>query len=1623
MPTTSGPKTFSYSTCKRTASASTVIGVVVNEFPRLLRDEVERTDDPNLWVLSDCAPLERGHLATLVRQTIFGHFSSRALQGEADSNADRLLDIGELFRFVQANVAHWVADATAGVARQTPMLLCGRALKEPPSSYPVLLAVAALQQNEPKDAAKDAAKPAEPVAAAPAPAPPIAEPTATATPAPTIASPTAAATADAKPAAPAAPLDPNALPTIKLPDPALTAAPLPPAIKPLTVEMPKQEMKSEALLALGRQMQVAIEDRSRGAAVPVDFGPQWWRAARSEFRSLERMQADPSVDARVKEISIRRAVTSLGEFANGRPLTTGDEALRKLEALRGSVAPPTEELRTWALVERAVSEGAAQPSADLKELITALDAAFAADTSTAFDALAAKAWSPVAERYEEFHFARRLGRAADVSWTTRRLAWHTCREGERAGAEDQPRTSLQNADRLRETARREMFDQVDDDWIRQADRAFRDALELYRLAQRAADERRRSSQVRNDALYRASEYVRWVHDGEGDTICAPRHDDVLRFLLLLAEFTELLEQGPEASYDDLLPRRERLEALVAAIEAPLGPPAVDALVRPGSPVPALRHRIEVLLRSGLASITARTRLEEALLRLDADAPKIAAVRELPTTFDFARNPTPHDWRSALRFCVLVTRLSRLTLIDGKSTAKLFEVVSEKKWELAWKRAPQEGDQHAKKEPTHETDESSLEHFAQSNSPDGYDLRAIEREVRRRYAELTHTIEQAAQLAGDLTDPLERTRRLTTLRAARRASYLLDPRDVARLAGADVGRMLQRAEWYDLLVEARDRALLARQDSSNIEAAYLAAVAEDDRELAQKIPSQPPIAPRPLDPVRLLGPAELSLTDEPTRDLKATVEYIGPTAGPVWLIVHYDPDLFEVKLPPGSGIYEQHELKLEIAKIAADAEAKRMKLASAEKIDEPAFIEANKKALAARNAGRFPLEPAGAGLPATWSLSPGERKEVVVQLRRKGTAARRTKVVVNAVTRESYVRVETATTLPSLETISFAPVGGSGSWSRAADGVVLHPLPNRTTDYEFQVANLGTADKVVDVEFIAPEKRLATTLPNSVRTLAISEVLAMVGPAQTLVKIDDLKLPGGAKPVSLAAPKPKEKGEPPPKEADKNNAESTVGTGPKTGDEPPPIPVRQGILMILRERETGNTLLRRIDFRPQRPRRYMDAVVGYNLGLERIEVRVVASDRAAVPPAGVKVKLNFPEPLARGTEAQLEGIVNAPDYTALLYVQAPPSDSRVQTVYLNVDDYPRAFTYHVPCGPPATNIPEVADALELRILAPANGSMFKAPASVIPVELQVDAPIGSFDNDRDVLEVGIDRDRDRDFRDEAPLVLYADRQAEVFLNRWGTNGIVVIKTDVHDFKLEVPGGALQNLRANLVAKAQVGSRIAYSAPLEIGLDGAAPQISRLELKPGRTVAVGGELVVDAWSTDAEMSGTGKIEIGFDVDGSGKFSEKEPPLPALSVAPTRWSLKLPTDKLVPGKATVLVRATDRVGNVGEYSKLALTVVSAADAAALARAAGSRLTGTVRYGTDPLEKAVVSLLGAEDKQIATAESDAAGFFALEAVPAGTYKLTARGLAKNKPRKYEQPLTVPAPPAKVPRLDLQVE
>jgi hypothetical protein len=116
------------------------LGIVANEFPRLLDEEVKRIADPHLWVLTAAGPLEAAHVAHAARRSVFACFVAQGLCGAADRNHDGQVDLDELFDFVRSGVANWTERISNGQESQTPGLFHGGegAVAAPPAKLALL---------------------------------------------------------------------------------------------------------------------------------------------------------------------------------------------------------------------------------------------------------------------------------------------------------------------------------------------------------------------------------------------------------------------------------------------------------------------------------------------------------------------------------------------------------------------------------------------------------------------------------------------------------------------------------------------------------------------------------------------------------------------------------------------------------------------------------------------------------------------------------------------------------------------------------------------------------------------------------------------------------------------------------------------------------------------------------------------------------------------------------------------------------------------------------------------------------------------------------------------------------------------------------------------------------------------------------------------------------------------------------------------------------------------------------------------------------------------------------------------------------------------------------------------
>lgn len=651
------------------------------------------------------------------------------------------------------------------------------------------------------------------------------------------------------------------------------------------------------------------------------------------------------------------------------------------------------------------------------------------------------------------------------------------------------------------------------------------------------------------------------------------------------------------------------------------------------------------------------------------------------------------------------------------------------------------------------------------------------------------------------------------------------------------------------------------------------------------------------------------------------------------------------------------------------------------------------------------------------MKPGVRRTIRLNLRRKVSKSAHTKLIVKAIGDGAYIRHEVKIQMPGQQPIVFLADGPAGSWSASEDGIALNPRPNQATEWIFQLANQSRESVRANARLFSLNGHRHIAIAQGMLTEeSADDILEKLGPMQLLADMPNIELPAGGTRVSLPFPVPtleeneeNESGDAPPKET-------------KTDDKPK-VSVRHGLILVATDEKSGRSAIRRLTFKPQRPRRYVQATAGYDVNRQRLQIQVSAVNPSRIPPTGIKVHCGFAEPLPDGTEAQLDDVIRPTRPEVNLYAVMPMELNATVTAFLDVDGYPRAFAWRIPCYRPSSRLPPIADMMDVRILHPKSGTAFPAPAATVPVQLQVDAPAGAFESEADWIEAGIDIDRDREFRDESTLRLYADRQADVLLRGFGESGRISFDAQVGDFELQIPGAAIQNVRVNLLARLSVGRRSVWSEPVEILLDQAGPKVERIQLRPDRTVLAGDDLEVIVQTADHAMSGVAKVEVGFDVARSGQFDESLPPVEAVAGEGSTWVAMLPTGDVAPGTYTILVLASDEVGNTSEFGKVKIRILTPEQAEALTKAAVNRISGNVYYGKDPLPKADVWLEDEDGEQIGSVKTNSRGYFEITEVPPGKYRLKARGLARNRPRTAEREIEIKPPPAKFSRLRIEVK
>ncbi|MAI78102.1 MAG: hypothetical protein CL917_04110 [Deltaproteobacteria bacterium] len=1561
------------------------IGVFVNDFPGLLKREVERTEDPSLWVLCSHQSCQYSHAAHAVKRSVFGLFVTEGLKGAADFDRNGSVDVGELAAFSSSYVSSWVQQMSDGQAYQEPLLFSGSpGLAR--NEFPVLVnldsAVApydfsieklllpsagsgesrevgtasqGLTNYQPfsgvlrrREARADSLGPAD-------------------TDDSVVAESTRAANGDAdatQSSAIAADNNTSSGAAKKSGD----------AVGGQAKSVPQRRRAQNLLAAAWRDRDLLMQSRDKvnSADSPVANWPHLWKEYQVELADIgNRLRGGVGVDP-----STISRLLSAGAAASSKP---GEASKNQLPDFWKPVV-----VRELASIKKKL------PTLGLARLIFAEnDEALGIDTAGLQLALKQKdskelivwlssgvpSW---AEHYREFVFLKKLVANTELDWALVQKGATTCLCGESVAALDclapgWARARLFQADEWRFTAESLLFNRIGPDWRGRVARGLEEATGAYHDAEMEFFEVRQAQRLCDQLILETPFWIQMQRRTGGIQSNLGMHETSILVSVLrqLNQVLEILETPDKPQISTLRKAKAELLRALAKLERGLSTQVLDQLVQTREQRSGLASKFEYYLQTPLLSFSAR----ESLLA------KVGVIaRRAAGTFESPSGELVRDWNCTQETAVKrglrsrgLTRSAELEL----EFAKLFCVTANDPVKSECNKMLVEIEHYCDLlEKQTDLWSESLDAKIQGN-----DLLTHRRTALKASREIGGVVSRLYQLSLEALQS-DASQQSPDFRFLIRSLRLLDPRDAWRFVDLDVDEISFAANLASTM-QLQDK----REDIASI---YLATdksfVQAAGTNMARAISAHPLLEPQrnlvstvSLD---LPNPNVVDLQDQESQLLPVSLTNHGQESRRVRLAFDYDPELVEV--------------------IGDD------KLMSGLILGTPIF--------SLNKVGGLSTDPGRASICIT--VPPNESQNFRFRIKRKTDA-----VQSNTITLDIYDasnKLERGITTPQLlvrRTLRILlPVATFFVRQSQADGAYtdfyvtnnndlrLKAFPNRLNDFRFGLSGFSGNPKDVSLALYDP--------PSSFATARKSDYSTLLEGRNPLAEYE-YNLLGNREICFPQPPKPEENTDSVVDDSASNTNNKTAAESAQTRSPLSHANLKNGLLAAMTDNTTGQVTYRKIDFRILRPERYVSPSVEYDAGGNRIGIRVSASDIADVPVGGpILLRTRVHGALTERVSGKLTCALTSPTYSGSMFVTLPTPPPSTVRLSLDVDGFPRAFIYDVPSARSVREVPQSTNLTEVKIqtqLEPASSVV--GARAFIPASVRVNAPRGSFESKGDNLSVTVSTltghgsltkrgklTASRDFD--------TDREVTLGFVKALPDGTVRVLSNVTDFEIDLPSKGLENVNLLLACKLNLQDGRSAESSTRIAIDTEPPLIGLARIQGPLNFAtaqskVGIKALV--WDAKSEIQ---KVEAAFDAVGSGEFPSKGPVTLAQRGTQSEWDLLVPTGAEL-GERTLLVRAVDQVGNTSDPYPLRLEVLASGAAESRIQQQTVEIVGTVRFRDELISNAELSLNpvfgkagGNPIQPVAGAKSDSKGFYSIANVPPGSYQLKIRGVIRNRVR-----------------------
>ena len=441
-----------------------------------------------------------------------------------------------------------------------------------------------------------------------------------------------------------------------------------------------------------------------------------------------------------------------------------------------------------------------------------------------------------------------------------------------------------------------------------------------------------------------------------------------------------------------------------------------------------------------------------------------------------------------------------------------------------------------------------------------------------------------------------------------------------------------------------------------------------------------------------------------------------------------------------------------------------------------------------------------------------------------------------------------------------------------------------------------------------------------------------------------------------------------------------------------------------------------------PNRYLDSLAHYDSDRRAVDLSLRLLEESPISNLGTEVTVDVLD--ASTLEKAATSTIRLGD--RLRKNQVSLSCVRCRTgravINLSVDGWASSFVYDLDLNRSGIYKP-TRQLQALRLTSNQNSPVVAKQQSNVEVQVEVILSDDGFDESRDSIAVGLDRNGNRSLSDDVSLTLNQPRRIRFEWQGVGVNGLPVIRSVVENHRLAIPVDSNWNQWMSVMAVLRQGDKSHYSNAIPFVLDHLAPKIGFVRILGKQPCLLGSPVQVEIDIDDEGLSGSASVEGAWSTTGELELKSTDKTTPAVYRDANRWLLTITTEGMPSGKSPLLLRATDRSGNTCQTTFVMVEMRTKEEIDTFEAAIKTQVRGQAKYGSTPLQGMKLKLAPVvddsktpqdakplSDDPIASGVTQANGRFVLENVPSGKYALEISGIVRGMREKRTQEIVVDA-------------